>query len=259
MSNPPNSSTPAATVRSPRTWNFVETTFIALVAYAAFALTGGPGAYVIFLMLQDGAQKLSPTQFQELLVQGRWYGVALIVASPPTLAVLWVAIRMARREFAEYLALNWPSPKELGLAFAAAAGLIVAQMVLSPYRPPANSPVVVGGAAGLFVLLVGGCLAGPIMEEFVFRGFMFRGWSRILPWPGRSHRAHLGVVWSLSHPIRLSWTLLGFSIRNDSLHVSSAQQLDLADHGGPFSRQHRSALLIGTLRLGVDPCYPRRV
>ncbi len=59
-----------------------------------------------------------------------------------------------------------------------AAAWIASQFALLPYESPANSPVVVGGAAGgLFVLLVGGCLAAPIMEEFVFRGFMFRGWS----------------------------------------------------------------------------------
>jgi uncharacterized protein len=156
----------------------MQTTFVALIAYAVFALTGGLGAHIILLM-QDGVQKLSPTQFQELATQGRWYGAALIVACPPTLAVLWLAIRMAGREFAEYLALNWPNFKELVLAFAVAAGWIVAQIALLPYEPPANSPVVVvgGAAGGLFVLLVGGCLTAPIMEEFVFRGFMFRGWS----------------------------------------------------------------------------------
>jgi hypothetical protein len=116
----------------------VETTFVALIAYAVFALTGGPGAYVILLMSQDDVQKLSPTQFQELLLQRRWLGVALIIACPSTLAVLWVAIRMARREFAEYLALNWPPPREMGLAFAAAAGWIVAHMVL---MPPSHQPI----------------------------------------------------------------------------------------------------------------------
>ena len=181
MSNLLNNGRPAATARSPRTWNFVETTFVALIAYAVFALTGGPGAYVIVLFSQDDVQKLSSTQFQELLLQQRWMGVALMVACPPTLAVLWVAIGMAHREFAEYLALNWPTAREMGLAFAAAAGWIVAhmvvQMLLMPPQPLTHSPVVAGGAAGLFFFLVGGCLAGPIMEEFVFRGFIYRGWS----------------------------------------------------------------------------------
>jgi membrane protease YdiL (CAAX protease family) len=178
MSNPQNNSRPPATARAPQTWDFVETAFVALIAYGVFALTGRLGAYIILLMTQDDVQKLSPTQFQELATQGRWYGAALIIACPPTLAVLWVAIRMAGREFAEYLALNWPTPKELALAFVVAAGWIVAEIALLPYEPPATTPFVVGGAAGgLFVLLVGGCLAGPIMEEFVLRGFMFRGWS----------------------------------------------------------------------------------
>ena len=100
----------------------METAFVALLAYGVFALTGGLGAHIILLMTQDDVQKLSPTQFQELATQGRWYGAALIIACPPTLAVLWVAIRMAGREFAEYLALNWPTSKELALAFAVAAG-----------------------------------------------------------------------------------------------------------------------------------------
>ncbi|MBR1124979.1 CPBP family intramembrane metalloprotease [Bradyrhizobium lablabi] len=111
-------------------------------------------------------------------MQWRWYGVGLIIACPSTIGVVWAAIRMADRDFSEYLALNWPSHKELLIAFAVAFGWIVASIALSPYEPPSSSSVVVGGAAGgLFVLLLGGCLAAPIMEEFVFRGFMFRGWS----------------------------------------------------------------------------------
>src|SRR5262245_6111843 len=178
MSDSQNSDPPvSAAGRTPKTWDFMETTFVALVAYAVFGLTGGVGAGIILLM-QDGVEKLSPAQFQELATQGRWYGAALIIACPPTIVVLWVAIRMAGREFTEYLALNWPSRNELLLAFAVAAAWIAAQVALSPYEPPASSHVVVGGAAGgLFVLLVGGCLAAPIMEELVFRGFMFRGWS----------------------------------------------------------------------------------
>jgi CAAX protease family protein len=155
----------------------METTFVALVAYAVFGLTAGLGVGIILIM-QDGVEKLTPAQFQEFAMQGRWYGVALIISCPPTIAVLWVATRMAGRDFAEYLALNWPSRNELLLAFAAMAVLIAIQVAFWFDGSSVNSPVVVGGAAGgLFVLLVGGCLAGPLMEEFVFRGFMFRGWS----------------------------------------------------------------------------------
>jgi membrane protease YdiL (CAAX protease family) len=167
-----------AKARAPKTWDFMETTFVALIAYAVFTLTVGYGAGIILLITQGGLDGLTATQFHEMAMQRRWLGVGLIVACPATIAVVWVAIRMAGRDFSEYLALNWPSRKELLIAFAVAFGWIVASIALSPYDSSASSSVVVGGAAGgLFVLLLGGCLAAPIMEEFVFRGFMFRGWS----------------------------------------------------------------------------------
>jgi len=156
----------------------METTFVGLIAYAVFTLVGGYGAAIILLIAEGGPQKLTPAQFQELAMQWRWQGVALIIACPSTIAVLWVAIRKAGREFTEYLALNWPSGKELLLGFAVGAAWVLALIALWPDGSPASSPFVVGGAAGgLFVLLVCGCLAAPIMGELVFRGFMFRGWS----------------------------------------------------------------------------------
>lgn len=151
----------------------METTFVALIAYAVFGLTAGLSLGVM-LAMQDGVEKLSSAQFQAM--QENWYGAALIISCPPTIAVLWVAIRMAGREFAEYLALNWPSRGDLMGAFAAIAIILVLQIPLWSNEQSAI-PVLTGGAVGLFVLLIGGCIAGPIMEEFVFRGFMFRGWS----------------------------------------------------------------------------------
>jgi membrane protease YdiL (CAAX protease family) len=177
MSDPHNSNPPVTTkARAPKTWDFMETTFVALIAYAVFSLTGGYGAAII-LAIQGSVERLTPAQFQELAMQGRWLGVAEIIAFLPTIAVLWVAIRMAGRSFAEYLALNWPSGNELLLAFAVTAALVAVQGALGPAGPSAYSPYVAGGAGGLFVFLIGGCLAAPIMEEFAFRGFMFRGWS----------------------------------------------------------------------------------
>jgi membrane protease YdiL (CAAX protease family) len=115
-------------------------------------------------------------------MQGRLQGTVLIIASPPTIAVLWIAIRKARREFAEYLALNWPSRDELMRALAVVAVLLVAEFVLrsggSGEGSVFNPYLSVKGAAGLLALLIGGCIAAPIMEEFVVRGFMFRGWSQ---------------------------------------------------------------------------------
>ena len=167
-----------AAARAPKTWDFMETTFVALIADAVFALTGGIGALFIVLVTHDGLQEASSAQLDEIMTQGRWFGAALIIGCLPTLAVLWIAIRKAGREFAEYLALNWPSTNELLLAFAVTGAVIGAHTMFWPYRPSAHSLLVVGAPpGGLSVLLIGGCLAGPIVEEFLFRGFMFRGWS----------------------------------------------------------------------------------
>jgi membrane protease YdiL (CAAX protease family) len=159
----------------------MERTFVSLIAYGIFCTDIGTclGRHAGHAGWGD---KLTPAQLQALAMQGRLYGAALIIASPPTIAVLWIAIRMARREFAEYLALNWPSRGELMRALAVAAILLVAEIVLrsggSAEAPVYNPYFSVQGAGGLLVLLIGGCIAAPIMEEFLVRGFMFRGWSQ---------------------------------------------------------------------------------
>ena len=68
-------------------------------------------------MMQDGAQKLSPTQFQELLWRrGVGTGVALIDRVPAALLPCcgWLSV-WRDREFAEYLALNWQAPRVMVL------------------------------------------------------------------------------------------------------------------------------------------------
>jgi membrane protease YdiL (CAAX protease family) len=94
---------------------------------------------------------------------------------------LWVAIRMAGGEFAEYLALNWPTKRELLLAFGVTAIVVLAESFVASLvgaRLPITDSYRVVGGPGLLALLVGGCIAGPIVQEFIVRGFMFRGWSQ---------------------------------------------------------------------------------
>ena len=81
-----NSSVPVSP-RPLRTWDFMETAFVSLIAYGVFTLTSGL-ALAIMLGMQDEAKNLSPAQLDALAAQGRWYGAALIIASPLTVAVL---------------------------------------------------------------------------------------------------------------------------------------------------------------------------
>jgi hypothetical protein len=54
-----------------------------------------------------------------------------VVASPFTIGVLAVAIRIARQDFAEYLALRWPSLRELGRAFAMMSALLLVWFLIA--------------------------------------------------------------------------------------------------------------------------------
>jgi len=177
-----------------RTWDFMETIFVSLIAYGVYTFTSGL-ALTVMLAMPDGATTLSPAQFQA-------YGVAYIVASPLTIAVLWIAVRMARREFAEYLALNWPSSGELLRALAITVVLLFAEswvgyavgekeMTLNAYADTRQS-------GGFLIFLIGGCLAAPIVEEFVVRGFRLRGWSQSFLGPVGAI-VLTSVVWGLMH------------------------------------------------------------
>jgi uncharacterized protein len=200
MSNLENANSPVPVSPPPlRTWDFAETTLVCLIAYGVFNLTAGL-ALSIALGLHDGAKTWSADQFQA-------FGLGYIVASPLTIAVLWIAIRMARREFAEYLALNWPSSGELLRALAITAILLLAEwLVLSVVGGEDVSPNPypgVGQTGGFLVFLIGGCIAVPIMEEFVLRGFMFRGWSQSFLGPVGSI-VLTSVLWGLIH-IQYDW------------------------------------------------------
>jgi uncharacterized protein len=164
-----------------RTWDFLETTLVVLIADGVFTLTAGL-ALSCMLGMHGETRALSPAEFRTLWMEGRWLGASIMIATPPTIVVLWVAIRMAGRGFAEYLALNWPTRRELLRALGIMAIVLLAEAFIAYYvgapKTVTDSDLVVRGPGGLLALLIGGCIAGPIVEEFVVRGFMFRRWSQ---------------------------------------------------------------------------------
>jgi len=53
-------------------------------------------------------------------------------------------------------------------------------------------------ASAFLIFLIGGCIAVPVMEEFVVRGFMFRGWSLSFLGPVGSIVV-TSVLWAMIH------------------------------------------------------------
>ena len=189
----------------------METTFVALLAYGAYLLIGGL-ALTVMLSMQGAANSASPAEFEALALQGRWQGVSVIVGSIAAIAVLWIAVRRAHREFTEYLALNWPSRDELVIALIITSILVATEMMLlsraGAEGAPSDPTLVVSSGGALFVLLISGCIVGPMMEEFVFRGFMFRGWSQSFIGPVGSILI-ISVVWAITHT-QYDWLVRSF-------------------------------------------------
>lgn len=197
--NRPNS----GTTQAPKTWDFMETTFAALVAYGVYGLVGGLA--LVALLGMQGSAALPPAGMQAM-PSGPEYAAA-IVGGAATIVVLWIAIRMARRDFSEYLALNWPTRDEVMAAFMIAImvwiGQIVVLALMTPTAPSASSPSLFIGIGELLILFVALCVAAPIMEEFTFRGFIFRGWSESFLGPTATI-VLTAAIWAACH-IQYDW------------------------------------------------------
>ena len=190
-----NDPTISATTRVPKTWDFMETLFVALVAYAVYGVTSWL-AYAVLVAMHDSAA-LSPSVLRRL------DSAASIIACGPTIAVLWIAVRMAGRELAEYLALNWPRRDELMRALMIVAVLWMVEIASSTVIEPVDLYGAFGGVAGLFLFFVALIITAPIMEEFLCRGFMFRGWSQSFLGPTGAI-VLISAIWAALH-VQSSW------------------------------------------------------
>jgi membrane protease YdiL (CAAX protease family) len=166
--------------RLPRTWYFFGTTVVGLIAFGAMLLA--QTLTLVAAAIRYGMS--SKAEFAEFVHRGGPFAAATIVACPVVLGVFWVAIRIARRRFASYLALRRPSRGALVGGLAITFAFLLAWQLLS-YLVGQATPAFVfdlyrtaKDAGTLWLLLIALCVAGPVTEEFAVRGFLFRGWSQ---------------------------------------------------------------------------------
>jgi len=168
--------------RPPRTWYFLGTTVVGLIAYGAMILA--QLATLLLLALHAEPVMTSQAELQALLNQGGSIAAATIAACPFVLGVLWAAVRIARRRFASYLALRWPIRGELVRGLAISFAFLLAWDLLSYLTGQKTPDFAIDSyrtardAGVLPLLLIAFCVAAPITEEFAVRGFLFRGWSK---------------------------------------------------------------------------------
>ena len=102
-----NPAVPPITVispRAPRIWKFWGTALWGLFIFAAM-FVGQIAVVAWFVLLREGPIDLAAAI--HVVGGGLTISLSVIMGLPAVLAALWIAIRLSRTPFADYLALRW--------------------------------------------------------------------------------------------------------------------------------------------------------
>jgi membrane protease YdiL (CAAX protease family) len=188
--------------RPPQVWKFWGTALWGVLLVAAM-LIGQivPVALVVFFK----ARAIDLNMAADLVGDGRMLALSVFAGLPALLAALWLPIRLSRLSFADYLALRLPNWQNLVIGVVAMLAVVMGWDLLSR----ATGHEVTAGFMGdvlksatadgaLWMAIVAFAVAAPITEEFLARGFFYRGWSEsFLRVPGAILLSSL--VWTSLH------------------------------------------------------------
>src|SRR6266404_4406541 len=204
------------TQRPPRIWKFWGTAWWGLFIFAAM-FVGQIGVVAWFILRRGGPIDIAAAV--QVVGGGLTISLSVIMGLPAVLAALWIAIRISRTPFADYLALRWTSWTNLLIGVGSLAVLVAGWDLLSRATGREVAPGFMGDVlksaqadGALWLLVIAFCVAAPITEEFFARGFLYRGWSEsFLRVPGAILLSSL--VWTALH-LQYDWFFFGevFSI-----------------------------------------------
>src|SRR6266576_2292879 len=171
-----------ATQRPPRIWRFWGTALWGLFIFAAM-FVGQIGVVAWFILRRGGPIDISAAV--HVVGAGLTISLSVMMGLPAVLAALWIAIRILRTPFADYLALRWSSWSNLLIGIGALFVLVMGWDLLSratgrEVAPGFMTDVLKSASAdgALWLLVLAFCVAAPISEELFARGFLYRGWSQ---------------------------------------------------------------------------------
>jgi len=222
--NPAHPPVTLAPLLPPRIWKFWGTALWGLFIFAGMFV--GQAAVIGYLVLRMGGP-IDMAQAIRVVGGGLTISLSVIMGLPAVLLAAWIAIRVSRTPFIDYLALRLTSWQNFLLGAVSLAVLVGGWDLLSKSLGREVTPGFMGEVmksaqsdGALWLLVVAFCVAAPISEEILARGFLYRGWSE----------SRLGVVGAIMLS-SLAWT---------SLHL----QYDWFFFGEIFS----IGLLLGYLR-----------
>ncbi|HNQ73444.1 MAG TPA: type II CAAX endopeptidase family protein [Verrucomicrobiota bacterium] len=172
---------PAATPRPP--WGFWGTTGLGVTLVSVNILTQSLiTAGCLFLQLARQHAK-SPPKLMELAMDGDLVAIGIILGFPVTiLFTIWFIKLRQGPAPADYLGLRWPSWRPLLLWGLGWAAVLIAseRLTLLLDRPSVPEVMLDIYRSAQFkpLLWLGIVLFGPVAEEVIFRGFLFRGWQQ---------------------------------------------------------------------------------
>jgi membrane protease YdiL (CAAX protease family) len=204
------------TPRPPRIWKFWGTALWGVFIFAAMFV--GQIAVVGYFILQQGGS-FDAASVIHVVGGSLTISLSVIMGLPAVLAALWIAVRLSRTPFADYLALRWPSWGNLLIGVVALFVLVMGWDLISRLTGREVEPGFMGDVlksaradGALWLLVLAFCVAAPITEEFFARGFLYRGWSESFLRPVGAVILS-SVVWTALH-LQYDWFFLGevFSI-----------------------------------------------
>lgn len=175
--HPPLTMTPAP----PHVWKFWGTAVWGVVIFAAM-FVGQIGAIVYLVWV--GGDPVDLASMQRVGREPASLALSVTMGLPATLAAVWLAVRIKKASFVDYLALYWPSWKRLLFGAAGLIVIVVAWETMSRSLGREATPGFMtdllksGRDRGAAVLLLFAfSVAAPMSEEVLARGFLLRGWS----------------------------------------------------------------------------------
>jgi membrane protease YdiL (CAAX protease family) len=196
---PPTSPPPAGT---PQPWGLLATI---VWGVAGFCIWFAAQFAVILGYVMTHPETADAAVMQAMATNGFLLALVTIVAGPAWIAVMAIAAHWRGWRVADYLALVVPRRSDFAFGFACMAALLIAFDVLTyatgrdvvpTFMFESFKTAQASGSLVLFCIAV--VIIGPVTEEIVFRGFLFRGLNASFLGVAGTLLA-TSVAWALMH------------------------------------------------------------